>query len=273
MVQHLFEEQRDSPLTLLGAAHQQRREGHQPRSGLTLRHAGGKFAAGARRAAGAGQPMLLVFGDELLDLGQVPDLIPPRLRIVPRQRFAATPAGLGFDRDHRLTLVGRNQRPLVPGMPRLTAPFLAALRFLRRGFGVRMLGAGRQGRIAGRFLERGDLGFERGDAPFVMVAHRLQQRPKLGRQGGNLFGSHRRWLLRHAEDVADFEACAKTKSQPTRRTGCERLRVKMLGKQNNCIDLIQPDLATLTEFCAENRTGDGIRKERCAAVCDQREKV
>lgn len=33
---------------------------------------------------------------------------------------------------------------------------------------------------------------------------------------------------RHADDVADFEACAKTKSQPTRRAGRERLRTALL---------------------------------------------
>jgi len=99
----------------------------------------------------------------------------------------------------------------------LDVGILGRLRLIRRRFRVRMFGAGRQRRIPRRFLDRGDLVFQRGDALLEMIDHRLQQSLKLRRQGGQLLGRNRQ--LRHAHDVADFANCAKPNFRSQLRRG------------------------------------------------------
>ena len=81
LVQNLFQEQRDPPLALLEAAHQQGGEGDQAGTGLPLGYACRKFAAGADRTTRTDQPVQLVFGDQRLDLRNLPDLMPQGLGI------------------------------------------------------------------------------------------------------------------------------------------------------------------------------------------------
>jgi hypothetical protein len=103
LVEHLFQEHRHSPLTLFEAAHEQGSQGHQPRSGLALGNAGGQLAAGAFPAARADQPMQLVFRHQRLDFRNLPDLVPQRLRVDARQRFATSAAIVGHAGDDLLT--------------------------------------------------------------------------------------------------------------------------------------------------------------------------
>ena len=60
-----------------------------------------------------------------------------------------------------------------------------------------------------------------GDTLFIVVNHRLQQRPKLRQQGGDLFWRDR-W--RHGSGVADFAKCAKTNFVAPAPPARERLR-------------------------------------------------
>ena len=108
LTQKRGEELRRAPLALTIVGHQQRDEGHQPRSRLALRHAAA--AASAQRclaATGTRQPMPLIFGHDRLDLGEFPDLMPQRFRVAARELRAATSA------------LGRSQRLHVVALVRL----------------------------------------------------------------------------------------------------------------------------------------------------------
>jgi hypothetical protein len=187
LIEDLFQEERHAALALFEAAHEQRHERHQPWSGLTDRHAGGQFAAGGDSATRTDQSMPLIFGDDRPDLGPFPHLMPPRLGIMAGQAVSAAAAAVGLERDHLVALLGRNERPLVFGMSRLPAPFLAALLLRRRRLGMRRLGARRQRRIAGRFLQRRDLRFQ----GFHPSQQRLDKRPHARRHLGVEFRRNR----------------------------------------------------------------------------------
>jgi len=91
-------------------------------------------------------------------------------------------------------------------MAGLATLLLATLFLLRSWLGMGMLGTRWQRRIARCLLERRDLSFQRGNALFLVIDDRLQQRPEFGRQRGQLFGGDRG---RHEDHVADFANCAK----------------------------------------------------------------
>jgi hypothetical protein len=98
-------------------------------------------------------PLVPVHFRSVAVLGNVADLVPQRLRIAARERFATPAATRGFDGDERLTLIGGNQGPFVLGMSRLAAGFPAGGIFPRGGLGVRMLAAGgRSDELRGVFL-------------------------------------------------------------------------------------------------------------------------
>ena len=210
LIQHLFQEQRHAALALLEAAHQQGRQSDQPRPGLPLRHTGRQLATGGDTTLGAVQPVQLIFGDDRLDLGNLPDLMPQRLWVAAPERFATAAALLGF-KDHDFMAVrGRNQGSLMFRMARLTAGFLAALVAPRRGLGVRMLGTRRQRRIAWRLLRCRQfglgcrqLGLQLGDPPFEIVDHRSENCPQFRRQSGNLGMRNRQFRGRHAHSLSD----------------------------------------------------------------------
>lgn len=117
--------------------------------------------------------MLLVFGDEWLDLREFPDLMPERALIRSAQLRAATSTGFGFHCDDFGAVFCRDELPLVPLMSRLTTAVLLRLRSRRLGLGMRMLGAGRERRVLGRFVEPG---FELCD-PSILLRNPGQQQP------------------------------------------------------------------------------------------------
>lgn len=89
--------------------------------------------------------MSLVFGDDRLDLRQVPNLVSQRIGILARKLLTATSAGVRLERLDLIARPGWDECPLVFPMAALAAPLsLAFGRLLPRRFGVRMLGARRQ---------------------------------------------------------------------------------------------------------------------------------
>jgi hypothetical protein len=108
---------------------------------------------GPDRTTRAHQPVQLILGDQWSDFGNVPHLVPQRFRIASGQPLATAAAHLGNGGNNLGTLFDGNQRSFVLGMARLTTLFLAAAFLLRRWLGMRMLRAGRQGRIAWRLVQ------------------------------------------------------------------------------------------------------------------------
>ena len=106
--------------------------------------------------------MSLVFGHLRLDRRQFPHLMPQRLRIAARKLRPAAAACGWCECLDVVALLGRNQRPLVPGVTRLAASFLFRLGLLRRQPGMGMLARWRQGRILRRLAEPR---FEPGNLP------------------------------------------------------------------------------------------------------------
>ena len=90
---------------LAEVGHQQPGEGHQPRPRLPRGHAGRQGRAAGVAAAGASQPMPLVLGHVGLDLGQLPDLVPQRGGVLPRQLPATAAAVRRLEGDDVVALV------------------------------------------------------------------------------------------------------------------------------------------------------------------------
>lgn len=182
LIQYLFQEQGDAALALFEASHEQRGQGDQSWSRLTVRHTRREFPTGRDAAARTVQAVALIFRDLRLDLGDFPDLVPERFDVVSGQGATAQATRRRLQADNLMTLLGRNQRPFVLGMPRLSASFLATLLLLRSRFSMGMLGARRQRRISRRFFQLGfqvrNLLLQFSNALLVMVDHGLQQRPK-----------------------------------------------------------------------------------------------
>ncbi len=150
--------------------------------------------------------MPLVLTDQRLDLRQFPNLMPQRRGITAPQTPAALATNRRRERYHLLALIAGDQGPLVLGMPRLTARPLFRLELGRSGFGVGMLGTGRQRRILRGLVHSAppliELPFQLRDPCLIVVNDRLHQRPEVGRQGGELFRRDRRLWRGHACDVA-----------------------------------------------------------------------
>lgn len=135
--------------------------------------------------------MLLILGDDRFDFREFPDLVSQRLGIVSGQRLATAAAGIGMQRHHVIALFLGNEFPMMFGMSFLPATFfLFALGRRAFGFGMRMLGTGRQGRILRRQLL--NLGLKFGVTFFVVIDKRLDK----GTHRGRHFGSHIRWQMR-----------------------------------------------------------------------------
>ena len=152
LTQQRAEEVGRPPLALTIEGHQHRRQRHQTRTGLPLRHADGQFRTCRLATAGTRQPMALVFGHMWLDLGQFPHLMPQRLRVAARELRATTSAFGRFEWLHVVALVGWNQRSFVFLVAGLPAAFLLRLAFRRLRPGVWMLRAGRQRGVLRRLL-------------------------------------------------------------------------------------------------------------------------
>jgi hypothetical protein len=109
------------------------------------------------------QSMQLILSDDRLDDRQLGYLVTDGIGIGSAQFLAATTTGTGELGDHLVTLLAWNQRTFMLGMARLATRLpLFTGGFGAFGLSVRMLGAGRQGRILGSQLL--DFRFQFGDA-------------------------------------------------------------------------------------------------------------
>lgn len=95
--------------------------------------------------------MALIFGDQRLDLGDVPNLVPPGGGVGPGEPLAAPPAALRLDGDDGHALVLRDEGPHMLRVSGLAAGPTAAF-LLRSRFGVRMLGARGSEELRGDFF-------------------------------------------------------------------------------------------------------------------------
>jgi hypothetical protein len=137
--------------------------------------------------------MPLILGDQWLDLGQFPDLVPQRLGVAAREFGAAATAVAGLEWRNRIALIAGNQRPFMLRMALLTATLLARLVFLPRRLAVRVLRAGRQRGVLWRLVE-----------PGFQLRNARQQKPDY-RLGFRRLASKQffRDLRRHALHVAE----------------------------------------------------------------------
>ena len=131
--------------------------------------------------------MLSIFGDQRLNDGELPHLVPQRLRIVALQPRGTPTARRGMNMDHRLALFDRNQRSRVLVVARLPAATSPVLSLRSQRFRMRVLAAGGQRRILGRELT--DLFFQLRDLRQQMANHRLNFRRLRGQP---FLNEHRR---------------------------------------------------------------------------------
>ena len=155
--------------------------------------------------------MATIFDDQRLDLGQFPHLMPPWLSIAPRQLPPASPTSRGLQLDDTLTLRGGNQRPLAPGMPRLSPVLPLRFPLRRRWLRMRMLRTGRQRRVLRRLLQRPHFRFQ--------FRQLRQQDPNDGLRLRRLASDHlfRNQVQRHAPSVAEIRRLDQT-TFPTRQS-------------------------------------------------------
>ena len=153
-----------------------------------------------------------IFCDNRLNFGNFPDLVTQWFGIIADQSNPTSSTRPGFHAHDSLALARRNQRPFLLGMTRLPTPFFAA--FLSRRYRLRMgmFGTRWKRRIPRRFshsrFQIHNLLFQFGDSLFIMINHRLQQRPKFRRQRGQLLCCD--GGMQHDNHVADFDNRAKT---------------------------------------------------------------
>ena len=215
-VQDRGHEQRRATFALPEAGHQQRHERDQFRPRLADRYAGRQRSTGRLAATGTTQAMALIFGDERLDCGEFVHLMPERITVAAREFCPAPAAGGRLEWHHLVAFLGRNQRPLVAGMPWLAATFL--LRF-RRGLhrlGMRMLRARGQRGILRSLVEPG------------LQVRDLRQQYTDDRLGLRRLPSNQivREFQRHALGVADFALLEQTNFPKTPAPARERLPLK-----------------------------------------------
>ena len=136
--------------------------------------------------------MPLVLTDQRLDLRQFPNLMPQRRGITAPQTPAALATNRRRERYHLLALIAGDQGPLVLGMPRLTARPLFRLGLGRSGFGVGMLGTGRQRRILRGLVHSAppliELPFQLRDPCLIVVNDRLHHARKSGGKAASCSG-------------------------------------------------------------------------------------
>ncbi len=232
---------RRSPLALTIVGHQQCGESHQSRARLTLRHARGQLCTRRFSAARTGQPMPLMLGDQRLDRGQFPHLMPQRLRVAARQLFPTTTACGRLQRLHVVAVFDWNQRPLVLLVAGLPTALLLRFPFPRGGPGVRMLRAGRRRRVLRR------LAFH---LPSQLLKLRFQFRQSSQQRANHRLGFRRltgdaffREMQRHAIYVAEKAYVSRPVFSKQRVPACERLcnpraavlnRMRVEGSGTNC---------------------------------------
>jgi hypothetical protein len=105
--------------------------------------------------------MLLILGDDGLDLREFPNLMADGLAINSGERLAATATGIWHTGDDGHAVLDRDESPLVFGMTGLTAVWTLGLGLGSNGFGVRVFGGRWFGGVGGVFA---DFGFEFSDA-------------------------------------------------------------------------------------------------------------
>ena len=89
--------------------------------------------------------MPLVLGDDGLDLGEFPDLMPEWGQVGPGEGLVTPPAGRRGEWYDPVAVVGRDERPDVLGVTGLAAPLLAGRLALHRGIGFDRSGCRREG--------------------------------------------------------------------------------------------------------------------------------
>jgi hypothetical protein len=162
LVQQRFQEQRCAALALTEIGHQQPAESDQPGAGLALRYTRRELRAGGFAAVAAPQAVPLIFAHVWSDFRELPNLMSQWFGIATGQVITAAAAFRRLQDVQFVAAVGRQQRPAVLRVSRLSAPLPLRLGFLLHGLGMRMLRARRQRRILRRFVEPcfqlGDLG-------------------------------------------------------------------------------------------------------------------
>jgi len=205
LAEHLLQKHGHPRFRLPKAAHQQRHQRHQSRTGLADGHAQRQHAA--RRRATSSQPMPLILGYDWLDLGQFPHLMPQRLGIAAREFVAAAPAFGRLENLNVVAIATGQQRPLVFLVARLAAAPILRLRLAHRRFGMWVLARRRQRgvsrRLAKACFQGSDLGCQ------FLDPHQQQpySRLRLGRLTRDQFF---RDFQRHDQGVAEIPHRAKT---------------------------------------------------------------
>jgi hypothetical protein len=105
--------------------------------------------------------MLLILGDEGLDLGEFPDLVSDGLGVGPGECRPAVAAGVRHAGDDSGAVFDGNEGSLVFGVAGLPTVGPLGLGLGSYGLGVRMFGGGRLGRVGGILAE---FGFKFSDA-------------------------------------------------------------------------------------------------------------
>jgi hypothetical protein len=104
--------------------------------------------------------MLLILGDDRLDLGEFPNLMTDGFEISPVERFPAASTRCWYTGDDRVAVFDGNEGSFVFGVTGLTAVRPLGLGFGSNGLGVRVFGGRRFGGVCGVFA---DFGFEFSD--------------------------------------------------------------------------------------------------------------
>lgn len=98
-------------------------------------------------------------------------------RAIAAKMFRAAPTTFGrLQRHNFVALVGRDQRPLVPGMSRLPARLFLRFRLRFHRFGIRMLRAWRQRRILRRLPQALEFRFQPGNPLLIVTNDGLDHR-------------------------------------------------------------------------------------------------
>ena len=233
LVEQHGEKARRAALAQAKVGHHQRGQGDQTRPRLSRGDTGWQFGARRHATTRTRQPLLLIFGDNRLDLGKFPHLVPQRIGVPTAQRATATAARRRRQQDDFITLLRRNQRPGPLGMARLPTRLSRRLRLRNPGgFVVRMLAARRYRRIlrsllpqrSNLILQSDDPCLGGGQLPLVKSNQCRNHRTGLRSQPAqHLFRQRRRFnILRHAPSVANSPQCAKT----IFNSGRERLQAR-----------------------------------------------
>ena len=145
LAKQVLQEQRRATFALPEVGHQQSGEGDEPRTRLPRRYSLRKRCTRTLAAAGTDEPVLLIFGDDRLDLGQFPHLMPKWFRISPCQLRGTASTSCWFQGHDVLALLRGYQLALMSRMAKLTTSLLLRiLAFRPWRLSMRMLATGWQ---------------------------------------------------------------------------------------------------------------------------------